>query len=154
MESRRVCVRGIIVKNGRLFAQRLKDPDGTVKDFWCTPGGGVDSMESLHAALHREMIEETGVAPTIGRLVFVQQFATNGTGRGEDEQLEFFFEITNADDYESVALANTSHGEIEIAEFGFIDPTSQRILPTILSTPEFMATLGNPAADVLFHTEL
>ena len=48
--------------------------------------------ESLLDGLRREMIEETGVKPEIGKLLFVQQFAdTNSSSKhGDCEQLEFF----------------------------------------------------------------
>ncbi len=155
METRRVCVRGLIEKDGKFFAQRLKNKDGSSKDFWCTPGGGMDPMESLHNALKREMIEETGITPVIGRLVLVQQFATHGkTSHDEKEQLEFFFEVANADDYESIDISDTSHGDIEIAEYGFVDPSSENLLPAILRTPEFAAAFHDPNAAVLFHNEL
>lgn len=155
MESRRVCVRGLIAKDGKLFAQKLKNDEGSAREFWCTPGGGMDLGESLHEALTREMVEETGVAPTIGRLVLIQQFSTHGqTSHGDSEQLEFFFEITNVNDYESIDLAATSHGDIEIAEYDFIDPNKENILPTILRTPEFQTGLTDPHADVLFYTAL
>ncbi len=124
---RRVTVRGIIVKDGKLFAQKLNKKDGGVNDYWCTPGGGLDDGESLHAGLTREMIEETGVAPVIGKLLFVQQYADE-----KREYLEFFFEITNADEYEQIDLHTTSHGAIEVAEFGFIDVTKERVLPESL----------------------
>ena len=75
------------------------------------------------------MIEETGIAPEIGNLLFVQQFHD-----GEKEQLEFFFHITNADDYSVIDLANTSHGTIEIARCGFIHPATENILPAFLQT--------------------
>lgn len=150
-EARRVCVRGLIHKNGTLFGQKLHNTNG---DWWCTPGGGVDPMESLHDALTREMIEETGIKPTIGRLVLVQQFATKGnTSHGEDEQLEFFFLIENADDYQVVDLNNTSHGTLEIAEFGFVDPGEKNMLPAILQTPEITDALANERP-VIFYTQL
>ena len=66
---RRVTVRGIIIKDGKLFAQRLNKKGGGVNDYWCTPGGGLDDGESLYDGLTREMIEETGVKPVIGRLL-------------------------------------------------------------------------------------
>lgn len=150
-ESRRVCVRGLIYKNGELFGQKLHNSGG---DWWCTPGGGVDPMESLHDALTREMIEETGVKPVIGRLVLIQQFATkSNTSHGEDEQLEFFFLIENADDYETVDLASTSHGTLEIAEFGFVDPTEKNMLPSILQTPDIADALALERP-VIFYTDL
>lgn len=150
-EARRVCVRGLIYKDGKLFGQKLHKTSG---DWWCTPGGGLDPMESLHDALHREMIEETGVKPTIGRLVLIQQFATKGQStHGDDEQLEFFFLIENADDYENINLEDTSHGVEEIAEFGFIDPAEKNMLPAILQTPEIIDALKNEQP-TLFYTQL
>lgn len=135
---RRVTIRGIIINDGKLFAQRLNKRDGGVKDFWCTPGGGLDDGESLHDGLTREMIEETGVAPEIGRLLYVQQYADE-----KREYLEFFFEILNAGDYETIDLASTSHGAIEVAEFGFIDPKTHNILPASLRSVDFTTTLDD-----------
>jgi ADP-ribose pyrophosphatase YjhB (NUDIX family) len=150
-EARRVCVRGLIHKNGKLFGQRLHNSNG---DWWCTPGGGVDLMESLHDALAREMIEETGVKPVIGRLVLIQQFATKGsTNHGESEQLEFFFLVENADDYEVIDLESTSHGLIEVAEFGFVNPSDKNMLPSVLQTSEIIYALTHERP-IIFYTQL
>ncbi|MFA5625107.1 MAG: NUDIX domain-containing protein [Bradymonadales bacterium] len=135
---RRVTVRGVIIKNGKLFAQRLNKRDGGVRDYWCTPGGGLDNGESLHDGLVREMVEETGVTPQIGRLLFVQQYADD-----KREYLEFFFEITNTDDYEQIDLESTSHGVIEIAEHGFIDPGVENVLPKNLQSIDFTQPLSD-----------
>lgn len=127
-QNRRVNVRGIIYKDGRLFCQQLKANNSNVSEaFWCTPGGGIDFGESLHEGLRREMIEETGVAPEIGRLLFVQQFHD-----GTKEQLEFFFHITNADDYDAIDLAATSHGPKEVETCGFVNPAVNHVLPKFL----------------------
>ena len=129
--DRRITTRGIIYKNGKIFAQKLKRGEGTT-DYWCTPGGGLDPSESLHDGLVREMIEETGIAPEIGKLLYVQQYREEN-GR---EYLEFFYHVTNVDDYETIDLANTTHGEIEVAEYGFIDPSKENILPKFLQTAD------------------
>ena len=127
-QNRRVNVRGIIYRNGELFCQQLKTNNSNVTEaFWCTPGGGIEFGESLHEGLHREMIEETGVAPEIGELLFVSQFHD-----GRKEQLEFFFHIKNASDYEIIDLVATSHGEIEVDVCKFIDPKTHNILPKFL----------------------
>lgn len=126
---RRVCTRGIILKNNKIFAVRQKNSAGQEVDYWCTPGGGLDVGEPILEGLKREFIEETGVKPSIGRLLIVQQFI-DSKGR---EQLELFFEILNVDDFDNIDLSQTTHGEIELAEFGFVDPKHTHIKPSILS---------------------
>ena len=138
--QRRVNVRGIIINDrGEVFCQRLKANEQKNRIFWCTPGGGLEMSESLLDGLRREMIEETGVAPEIGKLLFIQQFAESGeqSVHGPNEQLEFFFHITNWQDYETIDLANTSHGEIEVGECGFVDPKSTYILPQYITQVDF-----------------
>ena len=133
---RRVNVRGIIINNkGEIFCQKLTANTGKGRDFWCTPGGGLETGESLLDGLHREMIEETGVKPEIGKLLFIQQFAdTNPSSKhGVCEQLEFFFLITNWQDYQQIDLEQTSHGVEEVEECGFVDPKTTRILPSYLT---------------------
>ena len=138
MQTRRVTVRGIVFKDGKLFAQKLKTENGGSADFWCIPGGGVDPGEAVLDALHREMIEETGVAPEIGRLLYVQQYA-----HGDREFLEFFFHVKNADDYDTIDLAATSHGEAEVAECGFVDPARENILPEFLQHRDITTDLND-----------
>jgi ADP-ribose pyrophosphatase YjhB (NUDIX family) len=127
---RRVAVRGIFVDDGKLLAIKHKPYMGKPVDYWCVIGGGVEPGEALIPALEREVIEETGVTPTIGRLLFIQQYLQD-----DKEQMELFFEITNAADYINVDLSLTSHGKDEIERIEFVDHTdpSYRILPTFLS---------------------
>lgn len=110
-------VRAVVVRGDELLLVQNKDIDGNVKPFWVLPGGGIDEGESLVDALTREMIEETGVKPEIGRLLFVHQFVRDGAYEGP----EFFFHVTNTDDFANIDLSNTSHGAQEIAEIGFHD---------------------------------
>ena len=137
-QNRRINVRAIITKDGQLFCQKLKNSHSLHSaEFWCTPGGGIDFGESLHEGLTREMIEETGVKPVIGNLLFIQQFMD-----GEREQLEFFFHVTNADDYESLDLSSTSHGDAEVAECGFVDPKTTVIKPEFITTIDLDAAIA------------
>ena len=154
--QRRVNVRGIIINDqGEIFCQKLTANTGKGRNFWCTPGGGLEMGESLLDGLRREMIEETGIKPTIGKLLFIQQFTdTNPSSKhGVTEQLEFFFAITNWRDYQHVNLEKTSHGVEEVVECGFIDPKTTRILPRYLTEVD-LNWLVNESTDVQMMSEL
>ena len=154
--QRRINVRGIIInENGEIFCQKLTANSGEGRDFWCTPGGGLEIGESLTDGLTREMIEETGIKPKIGKLLFIQQFAdTNPSSKhGVCEQLEFFFAITNWQDYQNIDLEKTSHGVEEVAECGFVDPKTTRILPSLLTEID-LNNLINESTEVQIFSEL
>ena len=153
---RRVNVRGIIINDqGEIFCQRLTARNSDGRNFWCTPGGGLEMGESLLDGLHREMVEETGVEPEIGKLLFIEQFAESGkqSAHGPNEQLEFFFLITNWQDYRHIDLEQTSHGVEEVAECGFVDPKTTRILPGYLTEVD-LNWLVNESTDVQMMSEL
>lgn len=132
--ERRITVRGIAHLDGKILAQKFKQTDGSESDFWGTPGGGLDPAESLHDGLYREMIEETGIAPKIGRLLFMQQFLFTRHNGDVREQLEFFLHIENPEDYIAIDLAKTTHGLLELTRCEYIDPTTENILPEFLQT--------------------
>jgi 8-oxo-dGTP pyrophosphatase MutT (NUDIX family) len=144
--NRRIAVRGIALHDGKLLCVRLRPYQGKIRaeggDFWCLPGGGLEDSEAILDGIEREMLEETGIKPVIGKLLYVHQFAFDG-----NEYLEFFFHITNSEDYLYIDLSNTTHGEKELAEIAFIDPTAVRVLPTFLSTDplQAIATSDDPA---------
>lgn len=154
--QRRVNVRGIIVSDqGEIFCQQLTAHNGKGRNFWCTPGGGLKCGESLLDGLRREIIEETGIKPEIGKLLFIQQFAESGeqSAHGPNEQLEFFFLITNWQDYRHIDLEQTSHGVKEVARCGFVDPKTTRILPSYLTEID-LDWLINKSTDVHIMSEL
>jgi len=132
MENRRVAVRAIILHDEKLLCVRQKNYNGNAlvsgNTYWCVPGGGVDIGEPLLPALKREMIEELGVKPTIGNLLYVQQFEFKGW-----EHMEFFFHITNPEDYLNLDISKTTHGALELEEIDFITPAEKTILPAFLT---------------------
>lgn len=61
--EKRVSSRGIIIKDDSVYAmfrRRIKD-DGTVKEYYVIPGGGIDENETLEENVIREMKEEFSV---------------------------------------------------------------------------------------------
>jgi ADP-ribose pyrophosphatase YjhB (NUDIX family) len=148
--NRRVAVRAVIVRDGKLLCVRLKDYSGKAtggpNDYWCTPGGGVDEGEALIPALKREVIEELGPEPKIGDLLYIQQFIHKDT-----EQLEFFFNILNVDDYVDLDISLTTHGAIEIEEVAFVDARTENVLPKFLTTEPLADIVNRTAAPKIFN---
>ncbi len=149
IHRRRVTLRGVIYRDGKLFCQMLKkDPHNEVEPYWCIPGGGIDFGETLEEGLIREIIEETGVTPEVGRLLFIQQYHD-----GDKEFLEFFYEIKNVDDFDTIDLASTSHGLIEIDKYGFIDPRKENVLPAFFQTLGIAQYLGKETLPVYYYSQ-
>lgn len=116
-----ICSRGIILYEGKLLVvKHAKDAN-----FYALPGGHLDWGEGVKECLERELIEELGVMPEIGRLLYVNTFIdTNNI-----QPMEFFFEIINGKDYLNIEKLTRSHAH-ELAEIYWINPTdSIKILP-------------------------
>jgi len=130
----RMGVRAVIEHNGKYLLVRNK----VSEDFWCLPGGGIEPGEEIIPALKRELIEETGIEPNIGNLLYAHQIeSADGFGTPE-----FFFHVKNAEDYLVIDLKTTSHGELELAEIDFKSLKEDIvILPGFLKTelPELKA---------------
>ena len=131
MDKRRIGVRAIIFKDGKLLANKFHAKEGE-SAHWATPGGGLDPHESLEWGLARELLEETGIKAQIGKLLFVQQFRSSRVHR--DEELEFFFHITNPEAFNQIDLAATSHGAQELTRCEFIVPSQEHLLPAFLQS--------------------
>ena len=132
---RRVSVRAIALHEGKLLCVRLKQYNELSSSidgaWWCLPGGTLEEGEALVPGLEREMVEETGIAPKVGELLYVQQFAEKAKNK---EHMDFFFHITNAKDYLDIDLTQTTHGASELEEIAFVDPATTHILPKFLTT--------------------
>ena len=71
----RIRVSALLSWNGRVLLCRHEKPG---KQYWLLPGGGVNSGESLLAALHRELAEEIGIddkPPLEGPVALVDSIA-------------------------------------------------------------------------------
>ena len=80
-------VRALVIDTeDRVLLVRFELPGG---DYWTAPGGGIESGESDHAALERELAEETGlVGPTIGPLLWsrLETFPNEPTYAAQEER--------------------------------------------------------------------
>ena len=143
--ERRVSVRAIILDNeGKLFAMKHRNHDGGESEYWATPGGGLDVGESLQNGIHRELIEETGIEPVVGKLLFVQQFLFPRHNGEVRESMEFFFHIQNHEAYQgTINLGQTSHGNHEIARYAFIDLEREYLLPEFLKKVDIRDYINN-----------
>ena len=138
--NRRVAVRAVIVKDGKLLAVKLNPYRSVITgEFWCTIGGGIDEGEALIPALKREVMEETGIEPIVGNLLYIQQYL-----HGDMEHMEFFFHVTNADDFLTIDLSKTTHGTEEIAELDFVDVSKETVLPKFLTEETFEDVANQP----------
>ena len=90
MMAKRVSSRGIIIEDDYVYAmfrRRIKD-DGTVKEYYVIPGGGIEENETLEENVTREMKEEFSVDVKIDGYL--------GKDEGEDSIAHFFAcSITN-----------------------------------------------------------
>jgi 8-oxo-dGTP diphosphatase len=106
-------VRGIIIDEGKLLT--VKHPHS--KNFLALPGGHLEWGEDVKECLQREIVEELGINPKIGKLLYLYNFIN------EDniQSLEFFFEIINSQDYLNIENIERTHA-YEIAEVCWIKP--------------------------------
>ena len=112
--------RAVIMHDGKLLVVRHMLND----DYLALPGGHLEWGESIQGCMRREIIEELGVEPKLGRLLYVNNFVQDNV-----QSLEFFFEITNGGDYVDCEKLERTHAH-ELAEILWMSPSSNvRILP-------------------------
>jgi len=113
--------RAVIVHEGKLLlVKHTHNPTVAV-----LPGGHLEFGEDPKECLSREIIEELGIEPIIGRLLYVNTFTV-----GENKQpVEFFFEVLNSSDYLALENNERTHAH-EIDECVWVDKNTElKILP-------------------------
>lgn len=133
-----VVVRAIIECKGQYLLVKIQG-----EDFWCLPGGKVEPNEAILDALSRELVEELNVKPQIGELLFVQQLF-----KDQKQRLEFFFSVTNGQDYASADFKQASNAD-ELSAVEFKDMSTETdVLPRFLQTDLLKPSAAQPAFKV------
>lgn len=107
------------IASGALFldtAGRVLLLRPTYKDFWDLPGGYVEPGESPYAACIREIREELGITPPLGRMLVTDWAPADHEG---DKILYIFDGGALNDD----ALAQIAFEDGEITEFRYVRQT-------------------------------
>ena len=128
--------RAIILHEGKLLLVRHQHD----KSFAALPGGHLEFGEGVKECLRRELVEELGVEPKVGRLLYVNTFVD----KNNTQPLEFFFEVLNGKDYKNCETLVRSHSH-ELSEILWANPADGiHILPKQL---EEDFTSGNILSD-------
>jgi len=75
--NHRIAAGALVVSEGRVLLVRHHKPNSY--DFWVAPGGGAEGGEDLHAALRREVREESGLIVEPGRIAYIEELLTPHT---------------------------------------------------------------------------
>ena len=67
----RISAKALVIRGGRLLLMRARDRDGA---YYLLPGGGQKGGETLHDALVRECLEETGVLVLPGQPRYIRDY--------------------------------------------------------------------------------
>ena len=115
--------RAIIIHDGKLLVVKHQQDSNYV----ALPGGHLEQGEDAKECIKREIIEELGIEPEIGRLQYIHTFQNKSSEN--KQEVEFFFEIKNSEKYLDCKNLSGSH-TFEIAEIFWTSLTdSIKILP-------------------------
>lgn len=113
--------RAVILHEGKLLVVRHNFD----ASFTALPGGHLEWGEGVIECIRREIVEELGVAPKIGRLLYINTFIDSNNR----QPVEFFFEVTNGAEYVGCEDLARSHAH-ELAEILWVSPEEDTgILP-------------------------
>lgn len=104
--------RAVIMHEGNILG--VKNNHGG--DYYSLPGGHMEWGENIEDAMKREIFEEFGVMPQVGRLLYVNNFTETDT----KQSIEFFFEITNTQDYLDIEKLKGTHS-YELSEIRWLN---------------------------------
>jgi ADP-ribose pyrophosphatase YjhB (NUDIX family) len=117
--------RAVIIHDGKLLVVRHK----VDSSFTALPGGHLEWGENVIECIRREIVEELGVEPQLGRLLYVNTLIDSNN----KQPTEYFFEVTNGAEYVDCEQLARSHAH-ELAEILWVGPDEDvGILPQKLA---------------------
>ena len=138
----RLRVSGICVQNDSVLLIKHKSL-GKKGILWAPPGGGLKFGETIHEALKREFLEETGLIVEIGELISVNEYLEPPL-----HAVELFFKVIITDGNLSMGLdpelstENQIISEIKFipfSELAILDPeTVHSLFQTYKSPSDFL----------------
>lgn len=96
----KVRCRGIILHQDKLLVVSHRAD----KSIYALPGGHLENLENPLECIEREMVEELGIKPNVGRLLYVHNFISP-----DSHDIEFFFEILNSNNYINLEKLSGTH---------------------------------------------
>lgn len=111
--------RAIIVYDNKILVVK----HSAKNNYYALPGGHLEWGESVIECMKREIIEELGIEPKIGRLLYVRNYIRDSFS----QSIEFHFEIINSVDYTDISKLNGTHS-FELAEICWIGKDDSKIL--------------------------
>lgn len=82
----RMRVNGVLIEEDKILM--AKHRMGHDKEFWSTPGGGMNYGSNAKENLKREFLEETGLEITVEEFLFVNEFLSPPL-----HAMEYFFQV-------------------------------------------------------------
>lgn len=111
--------RAIIIHDNRILVVK----HSVDSNFYALPGGHLEWGEDVKTCMRREVIEELGITPEIGRLLYVRNFID----KDSKQSIEFHFEIINSADYLDINKLKGTHGH-ELVEICWIGKNDSRTI--------------------------
>jgi 8-oxo-dGTP pyrophosphatase MutT (NUDIX family) len=75
----------VVDPDDRVLLVRYVNPE-TGEHFWSTPGGGIKPGESIEDAVRRELLEETGLDPDLGPVIWTRREVYPWAGQTYDQR--------------------------------------------------------------------
>lgn len=144
----RVAVDAVVEHDGQILL--IEYDDAQFGHHWGLPGGGVEPGESIHQALHREVLEETGAHVKVGRLLLVNEVdpARYGTLYSDNHELRLVFHCTLTAEQEWCAPTVPDPDQIGVGWVPLVELPHVRLLPKI-GTRLYALLTGSAREDLL-----